>query len=103
VIVKVGWVMIYILFNFSYLHVDLLCGLVVRVPGYRSRGPGSIPNATRFYEKWWVWNRVHSASLVQMRSYLEEKVVDPVQKAENTAVGIRCADHAAPSICRSRH
>jgi hypothetical protein len=26
------------------------CGLVVRVPGYRSRGPGSIPGATRFSE-----------------------------------------------------
>jgi hypothetical protein len=25
--------------------------LVVRVPGYRSRGPGSIPAATRFSEK----------------------------------------------------
>jgi hypothetical protein len=30
---------------------DRLCGLVVRVPGYRSRGPGSIPGATRFSEK----------------------------------------------------
>jgi hypothetical protein len=30
---------------------DLLCGLVVRVPGYRSRGPGSIPSAARFSEK----------------------------------------------------
>jgi hypothetical protein len=29
---------------------DRLCGLVVRVPGYRSRGPGSIPGATRFPE-----------------------------------------------------
>jgi hypothetical protein len=28
-----------------------LCGLVVRVPGYRSRGPVSIPGATRFSEK----------------------------------------------------
>jgi hypothetical protein len=27
------------------------CGLVVRVPGYRSRGPGSIPGYTRFSEK----------------------------------------------------
>jgi hypothetical protein len=27
---------------------DRLCGLVVRVPGCRSRGPGSIPGATRF-------------------------------------------------------
>jgi hypothetical protein len=25
------------------------CGLVVRVPGYGSRGPGSIPGATRFF------------------------------------------------------
>jgi hypothetical protein len=30
---------------------DRLCGLVVRVPGYRPRGPGSIPRATRFSEK----------------------------------------------------
>jgi hypothetical protein len=29
----------------------LLCGLVVRVPGYRSRGPGSIPGTTKFSEK----------------------------------------------------
>jgi hypothetical protein len=31
--------------------LDRLCGLVVRVPGYRSRGPGSISGATRFTEK----------------------------------------------------
>jgi hypothetical protein len=28
-----------------------LCGVVVRVPGHRFRGPGSIPGATRFSEK----------------------------------------------------
>jgi hypothetical protein len=33
------------------LVTDRLCFLVVRVPGYRSRGPGSIPGATRFSEK----------------------------------------------------
>jgi hypothetical protein len=31
--------------------IDRFCGLVVRVPGYRSRGPCSIPGATRFSEK----------------------------------------------------
>jgi hypothetical protein len=31
--------------------LDRLCGLVVRVPGYRSGGPGSIPDATTFPEK----------------------------------------------------
>jgi hypothetical protein len=30
---------------------DRLCGLVVRAPGHRSRGLGSIPGATRFSEK----------------------------------------------------
>jgi hypothetical protein len=39
-----------------------LCGQVVRVPGYISGGPDAIPGATRFSEKWWVWNGVHSAS-----------------------------------------
>jgi hypothetical protein len=29
---------------------DRLCGLVVRVLGYRSGGPGSIPGTTRFSE-----------------------------------------------------
>jgi hypothetical protein len=29
--------------------VDSLCGLVVRVPGYESRGLDSIPGATRFF------------------------------------------------------
>jgi hypothetical protein len=82
---------------------DRLCGLVVRVPGYRFRGPGSIPVATRFSETWWVWNGVHSASWVQLMSYLEEKVAAPVQKAENTAVGIRHADHMALSSRKSWH
>jgi hypothetical protein len=31
--------------------IDRLCGLVVRVPGYRSRGPGLIFGATRFSEE----------------------------------------------------
>jgi hypothetical protein len=38
-----------------------LCGLVVRVPGCRSRDPSSISSAARFSEKLWVWNGDHSA------------------------------------------
>jgi hypothetical protein len=37
--------------KYFYRRRDHLCGLVVRVPGYISRGPGSIPGATRFSEK----------------------------------------------------
>jgi hypothetical protein len=39
------------LYTYRNTIYDRLCGLVVRVPGYRSRGPGSIPSATRFSEK----------------------------------------------------
>jgi hypothetical protein len=31
----------------SWVILDRLCGLVVRVLGYRSGGPGSIPGTTR--------------------------------------------------------
>jgi hypothetical protein len=31
----------------AYTNVDRLCGLLVRVLGYRSGGPGSIPGTTR--------------------------------------------------------
>jgi hypothetical protein len=34
----------------NYVVSDRLCGLVVRVPGYRSRGSGSIYGATRLSE-----------------------------------------------------
>jgi hypothetical protein len=34
-----------------YEILDRLCGLVVRVFGYRSGGPGSIPGTTRFSER----------------------------------------------------
>jgi hypothetical protein len=37
--------------NGYILRMDSLCGLVVTVPDYKSRGPGSMPGATRFSEK----------------------------------------------------
>jgi hypothetical protein len=61
---------------------DRLCGLVVRVSGYRYRGLGFDP---RRYQIFWVvvgleW--VHSASWGQLRSYLNKNVAAPVQKTE---------------------
>jgi hypothetical protein len=35
----------------EHFSVGDICGLVVRVPGYRSTGPGSIAGTTRFPEK----------------------------------------------------
>jgi hypothetical protein len=34
-----------------YADRDRLCGTVVTDPGYRTKGPGSIPGATRFSKK----------------------------------------------------
>jgi hypothetical protein len=42
---------IYIYIYMMQKKVDRLCGLVVRIPGYRSGGSGSIPGNTRFSEK----------------------------------------------------
>jgi hypothetical protein len=36
-------------FDVQYQTDDLLCGKVVRVPGYRSRGPGSISGTTKIF------------------------------------------------------
>jgi hypothetical protein len=59
-------------FQMIRLDWDRFCSLVIRVPGYKSRGPGSIPGATRFSE-YWVWNGVHSTSLSTTEELLERK------------------------------
>jgi hypothetical protein len=56
---------------------DRLCGLVVRVLGYTSGGPGSIPGTAR-KKKLWVWNGVHSASLSTTEELLDRKVAAPI-------------------------
>jgi hypothetical protein len=82
-----------------YTKHDRLCGLVVRVLGYRSGGPGSIPGTTR---KNVVGLERGPLSLVSTtEELLDRKVAAPVQKSENTAVGIRHADHVALSIRKS--
>jgi hypothetical protein len=68
---------------------------VVRVLGYRFGGPGSIPGTTKKI----VGLERGLLSLVSTtEKLLERKVAAPVKKTENTAVGIRHADHVAPSI-----
>jgi hypothetical protein len=80
--------------------VDRLCDLVVRVLGYRSGGPSSIPGTTR--KKNVVGLERGPLSLVSTtEELLDRKVEAPVYKTENTAGGIRHADHVARFIRKS--
>jgi hypothetical protein len=62
----------------SYIHItDRLCGLVVRITGYISGGPGSIPGTTR--EKKRVRLERGALSLVSTtEELLDRKVAVPV-------------------------
>jgi hypothetical protein len=65
------------IFNRFYCFIDRLCGLVVRVLGYRSGVPGSIPGTTR--KKKVVRLERGPLSLVSTtEELLDRKVADPV-------------------------
>jgi hypothetical protein len=83
---------------------DRLCGLVVRVPGYRSRDPGFD------FRRYQIFCGVVSLerSPLSLVSIIEElfewKSSGSVsRKSRLTVVGIRCADHKTPSISKSWH
>jgi hypothetical protein len=78
---------------------DRICGLVVRVLGYRSGGPGSIPGTTRKKVAGLEWGPLSLVSTTE--ELLDRKVAALVSKTENTAVRIRHTDHVAPSIRKS--
>jgi hypothetical protein len=65
------------LFTCDFVSLDRLCGLVVRVLGYRFGGPGSIPGTTR--KKKVVGLERGPLSLVSTtEELLDRKVVAPV-------------------------
>jgi hypothetical protein len=74
---------------------------VVRVLGYRYRGLGSIPGTTR--KKVVGLERGPLNLMSTIEELLDRKVAAPVYKTEIMAVGIRHADHVAPSIRKSWH
>jgi hypothetical protein len=57
---------------------DRLCGLVVRVLGYRSGGPGSIPGTTRFSGKKKGLERGPLSLVSTTEELLDRKVAAPV-------------------------
>jgi hypothetical protein len=81
-----------------------LCGLVVTVLGYRSRGPGF--DSWRYQIFWEIVGLERGPlSLVRVIEELFEWKSSgaPVKKTELTGGGIRCSDYATPSIHKSWH
>jgi hypothetical protein len=90
-LIKIVW------FQFTIDMRDRLCGLVIRGPGYRSRGPGF---DSRRYKVFWevVGLKRGPLNLVRIiEELLERKLAAPVYKTEINGRGA-CAEHATPSI-----
>jgi hypothetical protein len=60
------------------VYKDRLCGLVVRVLGYRSGGPGSIPGTTREEKKVVALERGPLSLVSTTEELLDRKVAAPV-------------------------
>jgi hypothetical protein len=81
------------------------CGLVVRVPGYRSRGPGFDSRRYQIFFLEAVGLKRVPLSLVRKTEELLERKSSGsgCRKPRLTAMGIRCADHVTQSIGKSWH
>ena len=75
------------------VRIDRLCGLVVRVSGYRYRGPGFDP---RRYRIFWVAVGLERGPLSLVSWVNEKSSGSRSRKQRLTAVGTRCADHVTP-------
>jgi hypothetical protein len=88
----------------SLMTLLRLCGLVVRVPGYRSRAGFNSRRYQIFFEKLVGLER-GPLSLVSIINELFEWKISGSgsRKPFLTAVETRCADHATPSIRKIWH
>jgi hypothetical protein len=64
------------------VHSDRLCGLVVRVPGYRSRGPGFDSRCYQIFLEVVGLERGPLSLVRELRSYVNGKVADRVLKTD---------------------
>jgi hypothetical protein len=97
-----AWYLMYVFYT-PYPGADRLCGLVDRVPGYRSRGPGF---DFRRYQIFWEvvgleWGPLSLVRIIE--ELLEWKSSGFGHENRNNGRWIRCADHATPSIRKSWH
>jgi hypothetical protein len=72
---------------------DRLCGLVVRVLGYRSRGPGF---DSQHYQIFWQVVGLKQGLVSTIEKLSGRNSSGSGLEIENIAMGICCADHATP-------
>jgi hypothetical protein len=89
--------------NFSGVPSDRLCGLVVRIPRYRSRGSEFDSRRYQIFCEAVGLERGPLSVVSTTEELLERKSSYSGLETENTAAGIRHVDHVAPSICKSRN
>jgi hypothetical protein len=80
-----------------FLEASRYFGYIIS-SGYRSRGQGSIPGTTRKKVVGLEWGPLSLVGTTE--EILDRKVAAAVYKSENTAVGIRHADHVVLSISK---
>jgi hypothetical protein len=85
-------------------RLDRLCGLVVRVPGYRFRGPAFDSQRHQIFWEIVGLERGPLSLVTVTEELLEWKSSGSgFRKSRLSAVGICCADHATPSISKIWH
>jgi hypothetical protein len=82
---------------------DHICGLVVRVSGYKPRGPGLIPRATRYFWEVVGLERGPLSLVSTVEELLGRKNSGSGLESREYGLGICLADHMAQSIRKSRH
>jgi hypothetical protein len=82
---------------------DGLCSLMVRYPGYGSRGQGSIPDANQIFWEVVGLERGPLSLVSTIEELLGRKSSASGLERENTTIGIRQFDHVASSIPKSLH
>jgi hypothetical protein len=82
------------------LQSGRLCGLVVRVSGYRSRGPGSIHGAAKFFWEVVGLERGPLSLVSTIGELLRRKSSGSSVENREYGLEIRYADHVAPSISK---
>jgi hypothetical protein len=80
------------------LHITVLCGLVVGVPGYRSGGLGFDPRALQREKKVVGLERGPLSLVSTTEELLGRNSSGSGLESRKYSLGIRHADHVAPSI-----